>query len=153
MLHETLFNLPWASQIWAKVVATNFYGDSGTSEPGDNAVIVAVPDRPINLDEDYSQRTASTLGLTWEDGTDPGGLPVLDYRITITADSVSFSQLVLGVTTKYYTAINLVAGLYYDFKVESRNAYGYSALSDSITMLCAWKPEPADAPTTYVVGN
>lgn len=152
-LHETSFLLPWASSIWAKVVATNLYGDSATSEAGNGATIVAVPDKPISLAEDYSQRSASTLGLTWEDGADPGGLPVLDYRITITSASIGFSQLVLGVSTKSYTAVNLVAGLNYDFKVESRNSYGYSALSDPITMLCAWKPEPPSAPTTYVVGN
>jgi hypothetical protein len=60
---------------------------------------------------------------------------------------------VLGVSPRHYTATNLVFGYNYDFIVESRNAYGYSNHSESITMLCAWKPEPPDAPTTYVVGN
>ena len=59
----------------------------------------------------------------------------------------------LGVVPKAYTAINLTFGLYYTFKVESRNAYGYSALSEPLVMLCAWKPEQPDAPITYVVGN
>jgi hypothetical protein len=43
-----------------------------------------VPDKPVELAEYYLDRSASTLGLTWVDGEDPGGLPVLDYRITIT---------------------------------------------------------------------
>jgi len=38
----------------------------------------------------------------------------------------------------------------YSFKVESRNSYGYSAYSDSITLLCAFKP---DAPITIVTTN
>jgi hypothetical protein len=57
------------------------------------------------------------------------------------------------VTTESYTAVALTAGINYEFKVESRNSYGYSATSDPISMLCAWKPEPPAAPATYVVGN
>jgi hypothetical protein len=82
-------------------------------------VILAVPDAPVNLNEDYSKRYATLdigqLGLTWQDGADPGGIPVLDYRITIKQADIVFEQLVLGVTTKYYTATNLQAGLNYDF--------------------------------------
>ena len=99
VLHEAPFNLPWASHVYAKLYATNLYGDSGESLAGDGAVIVAIPDKPVNLQEDYSQRSATTLGLTWEDGADPGGLPVLDYRITITQAETSYSELVLGVAT------------------------------------------------------
>lgn len=119
ILHETVFNLPWSSHIYCKVVATNIYGDSLESIEGDGAVILAVPDAPVNLNEDYSKRYATLdigqLGLTWQDGADPGGIPVLDYRITIKQADIVFEQLVLGVTTKYYTATNLQAGLNYDF--------------------------------------
>jgi hypothetical protein len=76
VLHEADFSLPWASHVYAKVIATNLYGDSTESSEGNGAIIVAVPDIPVNLLEDYSQRSASTLGLTWEDGADPGGLTV-----------------------------------------------------------------------------
>lgn len=147
------FDLPWASSVYAKVVATNLYGDSQESDQGNNAIIYCIPDEPVNLAEDYSKRSASTLGLTWEDGQDPGGLPVIDYRITITQADLNFEQLVIGVLPKAYTATSLTFGYYYDFIVESRNSYGYSNHSESITMLCAWKPEPPDAPVTYVVGN
>jgi hypothetical protein len=34
VLHET-YLLPWASQIWVKVLATNIYGSSERSEAGD----------------------------------------------------------------------------------------------------------------------
>ncbi len=73
------------------MVATNIYGDSLESLEGNGAVIVAVPDKPINVAVDYQYRSASTLGLIWENGADPGGLPVLDYRITITSDTINFS--------------------------------------------------------------
>jgi hypothetical protein len=90
ILHEDPFLHPWASHIYAKVVATNIYGDSGESVEGNDAIIYAVPDKPVSLAEDYSQRSASTLGLTWVDGEDPGGLPVLDFRVTITQDETQF---------------------------------------------------------------
>ena len=83
-LHLSPFLLPWASHVFAKVIATNLYGDSEESLPGNGAIIYAIPDKPLDLTEDYGQRTATSLGLTWIDGADPGGLPVLDYRVSIT---------------------------------------------------------------------
>jgi hypothetical protein len=83
-LHLSPFLLPWASHVYAKVVATNIYGDSQESLPGNGAIVYAVPDKPTDLTEDYAQRTANSLGLIWIDGADPGGLPVLDYRVRIT---------------------------------------------------------------------
>jgi hypothetical protein len=73
--------LAWGSDIYAKLIATNFYGDSDLSEAGNGGVIVRVPDKPLNLDEVYSERTPTTLGLSWIDGSENGGLPVLDYQV------------------------------------------------------------------------
>jgi len=36
--------LPWGSNVYAKVVAYNIYGDSTTSEPGFQAIILTVPE-------------------------------------------------------------------------------------------------------------
>ena len=47
-------------------------------------------------------------------------------------------------------AIDLTAGLTYGFKIESRNSYGYSPYSSSITLLCAYVPDP---PTTVSTTN
>lgn len=44
----------------------------------------------------------------------------------------------------------LVAGKTYQFYVESRNSYGYSAASSIITLLCAFVP---DSPTTVATAN
>jgi hypothetical protein len=53
-LHEGAFLLPWSSHVYAKVIATNLYGDSTESTEGNGAIIVAVPDKPVSLAEDYS---------------------------------------------------------------------------------------------------
>lgn len=39
-------------------------------------------------------------------------------------------------------AIGLTFGTTYEFKVEARNSYSYSSYSETITLLCAFKPEP-----------
>jgi hypothetical protein len=49
-----------------------------------------------------------------------------------------------------YIAIDLTAGITYQFKIESRNSYGYSTFSESITLLCAFKP---DAPVSVTTAN
>jgi hypothetical protein len=65
ILRGTPFNLPWGSNIHAKVVATNLYGDSIESEVGNGALMITFPDAPINFSEDLSKRTASSIGFTW----------------------------------------------------------------------------------------
>ena len=52
-----------------------------------------------------------------------------------------------------YTAISLTPGVTYDVAVQSRNSYVYSASSDILTLLCAWKPEVPAAPSTYIVND
>lgn len=69
-LHKTPFSLPWGSSVYAKVIATNFYGDSFYSNAGNGAIILAVPDVPINLIENLQERSGSTLGITWNNGAD-----------------------------------------------------------------------------------
>lgn len=49
-----------------------------------------------------------------------------------------------------YTISDLTAGLNYQFKVEARNSYGFSAYSDTLQLLCAFKPE---APLTVTTTN
>jgi len=77
-------------------------------------------------------------------------LQLLTTELSIAELGGSYSVLASGVTSPSYTAIELTAGVDYQFKVESRNSYGYSMLSDSITLLCAFKP---DAPLTVSTIN
>jgi hypothetical protein len=43
------FELDWGSSIYAKVIASNVYGDSPESNEGNGAIITTNPDPPINL--------------------------------------------------------------------------------------------------------
>jgi hypothetical protein len=55
-----------------------------------------------------------------------------------------------NVAIPYYTAISLTAGKTYQFKIKSRNSYGYSTFSSTVSLLCAYKPE---APTSVTTSN
>ena len=50
------FGFDWGSHIYAKLVATSIYGDSETSEIGNDAIIMTVPDAPTNLEEVVEMR-------------------------------------------------------------------------------------------------
>jgi hypothetical protein len=47
-----------------------------------------------------------------------------------------------GLVSTSYTATGLKFGTTYEFKVESRNSYSYSDLSEALSLYCAFKPEP-----------
>lgn len=48
---------------------------------------------------------------------------------------------------------DLTAGNYYEFKVEARNIYGYSDLSNTLTLLCAYIPEAPINVLTVIDGT
>ena len=56
-------------------------GSSSDSSAGSGATIIFTPDAPISLVENTSERSASTLGLTWSEGAANGGSVIYDYRI------------------------------------------------------------------------
>ncbi len=82
VLRTDPYMLPWGSSIWAKVTAINIYGRSETSEEGNGAVILTYPDPPLNLVEDWSPKSQTSIGLSWIDSTFNGGADFLDYRIS-----------------------------------------------------------------------
>ena len=43
------YSLVLNESIYAKIIATNFYGDSPFSDPGNGGLIKLVPDAPVNL--------------------------------------------------------------------------------------------------------
>lgn len=43
------YSLELNEEVWAKVIATNFYGDSPYSEAGNNGLIKLIPDAPVEL--------------------------------------------------------------------------------------------------------
>lgn len=48
------YSLVGGNSVWVKVIATNVFGDSPYSEPGNGAYYMTVPDSPISLQEDVS---------------------------------------------------------------------------------------------------
>jgi hypothetical protein len=78
-LRASPFSLPWGSSIYAKVFATNTYGNSVVSNENNGAVITTTPDPPISLAEDSTLRTKTTLGLTWSSPAFTGGAVIIDY--------------------------------------------------------------------------
>ena len=77
------FSLDWGTSVYAKVIATNSYGNSLESDAGNGAIITTTPDAPTNIVEVYEQRTKSTLGLSWVAPVFTGGDAIEDYRVSI----------------------------------------------------------------------
>jgi hypothetical protein len=144
------FSLAWGSSVHAKVIAKNIYGNSDESVEGNGAVITTTPDAPINLAEDYSQRTKSTLAIQWDSATFTGGATIDYYRISYAVSSGTYTVLADNHLTTSITLTGLTAGLTYKFKVESKNSYSYSPLSDELYLLCAFIP---DAPSAVTSAN
>jgi len=54
---------------------------------------------------------------------------------------------------QYTTALTLVEGRTYSFKVEARNAVGFSAMSTSVSILAGQPPSTPAAPITTLIGS
>jgi hypothetical protein len=99
VLNAAPFSLPWGTEVFAQVSAYNLYGESSLSTFGGGGIIVRVPDAPINLAENYSDRSPTTLGFTWQDGSENGGLQVEDYRLSFAETGGVFSVVASGIVT------------------------------------------------------
>lgn len=148
VLRSEPYSLEWGSSVFAKVYAINIYGNSLESEEANGAIITTTPDKPTDLLEDYSQRTKSTLGLTWTAPVFTGGAVIDDYRINYRVFGGVYSVLQDGIIGTSYTATNLNAGSTYEFTVEARNSYSYSEPTEMIQLLCAFIPDPPLTVTT-----
>jgi hypothetical protein len=73
------------------------------------------PDPVVNIVEDVSERTETTLGIQWEDGADPGGTPVIDYRVTVSSSDGLYNSVVTVGLEKHYVATGLSMGVVYYF--------------------------------------
>ena len=77
------FSLTWGSVVYAKVIATNIYGNSETSAQGSGATIITRPDPPSQLGEVRKNRTKTSLGLFWSQPSFDGGFPIIDYCVSL----------------------------------------------------------------------
>ena len=78
---------------------------------------------------------------------------MIDYRIWQDQATGTYIILADRLTTLTYTATTLQMGLTYKFKVQSRNAFGFSLDSNEVSILQAEKPLVPNAPTTIVVSD
>lgn len=76
------YSLVFGDSVFAKVQATNYYGESQESDAGNGAIIQLVPSAPVNLADNVAVTTAYVIGFTWQDGTSTGGSDIIDYRIS-----------------------------------------------------------------------
>jgi hypothetical protein len=84
------FNLPWGAIVYAKVKATNIYGDSEISLPGSGAKLMTIPNPPKNLRENIDARSSTTLGILWDDDDFNGGDAVFSYRFSLAVGSDAY---------------------------------------------------------------
>ena len=98
------FGRDWGSSIDAKVVATNLYGDSLTSNDGKEAIIIIYPGAPLNLAELESVRTATSITFAWIEGEHNVGSTVFSYRVWSDNASGTLSVLDSKVARTSYTA-------------------------------------------------
>ena len=136
--------------MFVRVSAINIYGSSIESLEGNGAIITTTPDAPTNLIEVTEQRTKSTLGLAWTAPAFTGGAVIDEYRVSYAEQGGTFSVLESSVVGTSYLATGLTAGTTYEFRLEAKNSYSYSAFSETLTLLCAFVPDP---PLTVVTVN
>lgn len=58
-------SLSWGSSIYATITAVNIYGSSTISSVGTGAIIVTVPDAPMNLANNPTLTSGSQITITW----------------------------------------------------------------------------------------
>lgn len=142
------YSLVLADLVRAKVDATNVKGTSDESAVGGSATIIQVPDAPLTLTENTSERTPTSLGLQWTAGNSDGGSAILDYRVQSREVGGTYSDLVtVDANTLSYVATSLTSGTTYEFRVYARNQFGDSQPSSELQLLAAYIP---DVPTNVV---
>lgn len=98
-LRAAPFAITWGGSIYAKITATNYLGDSVTSLVGNGAIILTFPDEPINLINNLEVTWGTTIGLTWDEGVENGGIPVLDYTVySLADDAFTYIEEQVGIT-------------------------------------------------------
>lgn len=136
------YNIQLGYSIYIKVVATNAYGDSQISPPGNGAIMVHEPDAPILVLNMVGTTSDSVIGISWSNGPSNGDSPILGYRITYDQSTGNWAVLATDVSDMFYvTTAPLQKGQTYKFKIQARNIVGYSEYSEEISIICAQAPD------------
>ncbi len=126
-LRVSPFLIPWGQGVYARIIATNYLGSSAASEVGNGAVLLTFPDEPINVSNNLLITWGTTIGLTWDEGENNGGTPVIDYSVmSLSSDSSTFIERQVGVVGTSVTLSGFNLGITYTFKIKSRNAFDFS---------------------------
>jgi hypothetical protein len=98
------FNLQQGDTVNVKVRSKNVYGtsESTVTISDDSVVIKNVPDAPINLANDPTITSDTTVKFLWDEGFDDGGSPVIDYAVYYDMGIDSFVLLDSQVTSTFY---------------------------------------------------
>jgi len=102
-LQDDPYNLVQGDSVVAIVTGTNLYGESAESLPGSGAIIVRVPSSPVGLADNTAVTDASRIGLTWNNGLNTGGSPIISYRITYDQATGTWVTLATDVLPRSYT--------------------------------------------------
>lgn len=137
------------------MTAQNAYGISSRSDVGNGAIILTNPSAPVSLIENQVPKSATTIGMTWQDGFSNGGIEIIDYRVSFDQGTglTNFVILADALVLKEYVATGLTSGTTYTFKVQARNSFGFSLYSTTLKVLCAFVPEKPVAPVSTIETN
>lgn len=147
-LNSFPFNIAYGDFVFTKVIALNYYGESPSSDVSAGTKIITKPDPPRNFKENSAKRTKNALEFSWEHGASDGGAPVIDFRIYQNQDGSEYELIRSGVQDMFLYINTLSPGVYYGFKLQSRNIFGLGDLSDEFVILCATFPDTPQAPVT-----
>ena len=109
-LRASPYSLAWGSSVYARVLAINDYGTSAPSASANGAVIITYPDAPTIPVETYSDRSATTLGISWTAGTANGGSPVINYEVSAAILPAAYVILSSNNQVTNYKATGLISG-------------------------------------------
>jgi len=76
---------------------------------------------------------------------------VIDFRVSFDNAEGVWQVLSENHIDTTLTAADLTPGFVYTFKVEARNEFGWSEVSDLVTILCAGSPDAPSQPSTSVL--
>lgn len=99
---------------------------------------MTTPNAPQTLANNVAITNKDQIGITWYEGPNTAGTPVIDYRVWYTVlEDNDYQVLVSDQVQPSYTALPLVSGTTYLFKVQARNSEGYGAFSNEVSILAA----------------
>lgn len=82
-----------------------------------------------------------------------GGSQILDYSVFFDQGLQSWTLVASNIQSRQYVVPGLTIGVRYTFYVRSRNVFGQSSNSATVTILAAAAPLAPPAPTTVAVND